>query len=512
MTHHRIIWRIAGPSLGVSVILLAVVALAAQLLRDAHSEAEAVLDEAEMATLAAEELENTILEMRHRLAAYADGELSTIPRTDDLEAATGESLVRIGKLRICQDGRLLVGEIQEVHGVLRERLNDLESVQQAEVRRGVAERLVNDLLDTNLVRRVQEQRALTQDLLNEARARSQGVTRSAIWLVVSLGAAGALVGTLAGFGIARGMRQELVQLSVPIQDATGKINAVIGPLKVSATEEEADLEQTLNRLGRHVTSVVERLQSAERETLRADQLSALGQLAAGLAHELRNPLATMKTLVELGRDAEGAPNLNGRDLDVLYEEITRMNASIQSFLDYARPPRLEKRETDLREVVERTRLLAAPRAEQQAIELSVAVPDRAVMIEADPEQLRQVLLNLVLNALQAIGREGEVSIDVTCDHEDSTTTLRVRDDGPGLPEEMLDRVFEPFVSSKDAGTGLGLTICRRIVEDHGGTIGVANRAEGGAEFTVTLPMSPEDDEADADESAVDGVEEEAATI
>jgi signal transduction histidine kinase len=250
----------------------------------------------------------------------------------------------------------------------------------------------------------------------------------------------------------------------------------------------AELERSLNVLATRVADVVARLQAAERESLRNDQMAALGQLAAGLAHELRNPLTAIRTLVEAARGQGPGGRLDARDLEVLDEEIGRLDTTLQSFLDYARPPRLEQRSVDLRDVVRKTVQLVGPRAERQSIQLDVALPDEPLTAFADAEQLRQVLLNLLLNALDAIRTGGSVTLQAARDPAAGQIVLKVLDDGPGIPDSVREKLFEPFVSSKTAGTGLGLTISRRIVENHGGTITAEDRPEGGAVFTVRLPQ------------------------
>jgi two-component system sensor histidine kinase HydH len=302
------------------------------------------------------------------------------------------------------------------------------------------------------------------------------------------GVVGAIGGTVTGFGLARSLRRELIELSVPIRSAMGSLNEVVGPVQVFSTDNFAELDAALDSLAKRVAQVVERLQSAERERIRNDQMAALGQLAAGLAHELRNPLTAMKTIVDAARREPVTDGLNARDLAVLDEEIQRLNRSLQSFLDYARPPATTKRLVDLRTIAEKTRQLLAGRAEQQSISVCIEQPERPVEVEVDPEQLHQVLLNLLLNGFDAIGRDGQVTLRIAQDAQ-GCAVITVADSGPGIPQAVRDRVFEPFVSTKESGTGLGLTICRRIVEDHGGRIEAADCRAGGAIFTVKLPMS-----------------------
>ena len=346
------------------------------------------------------------------------------------------------------------------------------------------------MLDSQLLSRAREERELCVEVLHAARDQGRAVTRRAGWALFVLGLGGTVGGTIAGFAIARSLRRELIELTVPIRSAMGSLNEVVGPVQVFSTNNFAELDLAAPRAcSKSETSahVVERLQSAERERIRNDQMAALGQLAAGLAHELRNPLTAMKTIVDAARRDPTKASIDSRDLAVFDEEIQRLNRSLQSFLDYARPPATTKRLADLGTIAEKTRQLLAGRAEQQSIRVSLEQPPHPVAVYADPEQLHQVLLNLLLNAFDAIGDQGQVTVRITDDGQ-SFAVITVTDTGPGIPHAVRDRLFEPFVSTKESGTGLGLTICRRIVEDHGGRIEAVNGRAGGATFTVKLPM------------------------
>jgi signal transduction histidine kinase len=260
------------------------------------------------------------------------------------------------------------------------------------------------------------------------------------------------------------------------------------------------------RMADDVGTVVDRLQQSQLEVLRAEQIAALGHLAAGLAHELRNPLTAMKILVQKAAKGRPANGLTDRDLAVLEAETTRLERSLQTFLDFARPPTLEKWLGDAREAIQQTLELVRARAEGQCVQICCDLADRPLMIEADHEQLRQLFLNLLCNALDTLPQGGSIRITAVesepvagqsaepasrqCANPSmSWITIKIADNGPGVPKDLGDRIFEPYVSTKDTGTGLGLAICRRIVHSHGGDIVASNTAESGAVFTVRLPTS-----------------------
>jgi signal transduction histidine kinase len=171
---------------------------------------------------------------------------------------------------------------------------------------------------------------------------------------------------------------------------------------------------------------------------------------------------------------------------VIELEVRRIERSLQTFLDFARPPKLKRTPTDLGTLPEHVVSLVRGRAAKQNVDLRLDRPPGDVVASADADQLRQVLLNLVLNALEVMPTGGRLDIRLR-GPADGWVELSVSDTGPGIAADILPRLFEPFVSDKEAGLGLGLSVSRRIVEDHGGTIRAYNRPEGGACFVVRLP-------------------------
>jgi signal transduction histidine kinase len=232
---------------------------------------------------------------------------------------------------------------------------------------------------------------------------------------------------------------------------------------------------------------VQKLQQREREVRRAERLAAVGQLAAGVAHEIRNPLTSIKLLIQTSRRDPAAGGLSEEDLDLIEQEIQRLEQAVQTFLNYARPPKLERSPCDLTLLVRRTFGLVRGRAESQHVTLQFKEPEHPLVIDADRGQLQQVLVNLALNALDAMPQGGTLDVRVVRKSENEVE-LTVTDSGTGIAPDVLNQLFEPFVTAKETGLGLGLVVSRRIVEDHGGTITGANRKEGGACFVIRLPV------------------------
>lgn len=227
----------------------------------------------------------------------------------------------------------------------------------------------------------------------------------------------------------------------------------------------------------------------ERDLSRADQLAIVGQLAAGVAHELRNPLTSIKGLVQVNRREAESRGLPAEDLRVIEQEVRRMERTFQTLLDFARPSQSGRSRLEVAPLVERTLALVRGRAEKQEVALRFRHPVRSVWIAADGGQIQQLLLNLALNALDAMPRGGVLEMEIL-PGPDEHVELVVLDTGPGIPPGNLPRLYELFFTSKETGLGLGLPISRRIAEDHGGSLEASNRPDGGACFVLRLPALP----------------------
>ncbi|RKI60990.1 histidine kinase, partial [Corallococcus sp. AB049A] len=228
-----------------------------------------------------------------------------------------------------------------------------------------------------------------------------------------------------------------------------------------------------------------------------DRLAALGEMAAGLAHEIRNPLGAIKGAAQC-LDPKKLPGEDGEFLDVIVEEVNRLNGVVTAFLDYSRPLKQNFGPTDLNEVVTRTMRLIQndmPATVELAVELDLRLPRS----EGDAEQLKQVLINLVQNAVQALGPQpGRITVRTEKPERfgdlrsagGEFVEVRVSDTGPGIPADQQPHIFVPFFTTKQKGTGLGLAICQRIVKNHGGSISVQSKAGEGTTFIIRLPALP----------------------
>lgn len=266
------------------------------------------------------------------------------------------------------------------------------------------------------------------------------------------------------------------------------------PAQVSVSEYPSDSGQTRIAIVRDLTASEkaeeERIAMVrETEALRAQQMATLAQLATGVAHEIRNPLTSIKMLIQVNRAKFADEGLPTDDLELVEQEIRRMERSVNSLLDYARPEASELREFAIQDVVRRTAHLIEGRCQAQNVDLVVEAPDTPIPIVGDAAQIQQLLLNLGLNALDAMPDGGKLNLSVARD--DEQVLVSVCDSGAGISESVLGKLFTPFVTTKANGVGLGLGICRRIAMAHHGKLTGANQLTGGAKFEFALPLVTE---------------------
>ena len=231
------------------------------------------------------------------------------------------------------------------------------------------------------------------------------------------------------------------------------------------------------------------LEAAFEEVLAAKKAAAVGNLALGMVHEIRNPLSSIRMNIQMIRKRIGPDGDLRENFAIVEEEILRLNGLLQEILSFARPRELRLRRADLGQIVERVLLLCDERLRQERIRLELAPSNGLPAVRCDPEQVRQVVLNLVLNAVEAMSSApGERVLRVSLENGDGSLVLRVADTGPGVLPADREHVFDPFFTTKAQGGGLGLAISERIVLRHGGSIAVESEPGRGATFTVSLPV------------------------
>jgi len=227
-----------------------------------------------------------------------------------------------------------------------------------------------------------------------------------------------------------------------------------------------------------------------------DRLAAIGEMSAGLAHEIRNPLAAIKGAIQY-LDPQKLPADDREFLEIIVEEVNRLNGVVTQFLDYSRPLKPALASADVNDLLSRTFRLLGP-AVPAGIELTVSLGEDVPRVQCDAEQLKQVFINLAQNAFQAMPKGGRLEVFTTVSRDDlafwregarrpDVVEVHFRDGGAGIPEEARERIFVPFYTTKEKGTGLGLAICQRIIKAHQGSIQVRSPPGEGAEFIIALP-------------------------
>ncbi len=246
--------------------------------------------------------------------------------------------------------------------------------------------------------------------------------------------------------------------------------------------DEATGPAEVRDLARSLNAMLDALEKAEAEHVRSERLAVLGEFAAGIAHEIRNPLSSMRMTLQLV--GEGLRGKEAEDVLVILDEVARLEASVEGLLLYAAEPRLARGPVDLAAVAGEAARLLARQTAHLGVTVEVEAAGGAPAALGDEARLRTCATNLLLNAIQASPRGGRVRARAA--GGEATAVLEVSDEGPGIPAEVGDRIFEPFFSGRPGGTGLGLAVTRRIVEAHGGRISFRSGAAGTV-FRVEVP-------------------------
>jgi signal transduction histidine kinase len=232
------------------------------------------------------------------------------------------------------------------------------------------------------------------------------------------------------------------------------------------------------------------LEQSREHLLQSEKLVQIGKLAAGVAHSIRNPLTSVKMrLFTMERTLALSP-AQKEDLDVISEEIKHIDTILQNFLEFSRPPKLKIQRISPSDVVDMAIQLLHHRIESYGVSLELLRHRRLPEVDGDPEQLKEVFVNLIVNACEAMGDGGRILVteeEGVTEPMGRVAVIKVSDNGPGVPEAIGDKIFQPFFTTKEEGTGLGLSITARIIEDHKGCLNIKSRQSKGTTFTITLP-------------------------
>jgi two-component system sensor histidine kinase HydH len=232
------------------------------------------------------------------------------------------------------------------------------------------------------------------------------------------------------------------------------------------------------------------LYKMQEEILRIDRLAYLGEFSSTLAHEIRNPLAGIKTTAQALSEELGANDARREYIDRIIKEIDRLNDLLRTFFSFAKPRRLNLIPCHIRDIIKEVRALLAKEAEKMKVTIKEAYGDGLPLVPLDANQMQQVFMNLFLNALEAMPGGGRLTVEVDgMNLQKGWLEIKIKDTGKGIESEHLTKIFDPFFTTKSRGLGLGLAITQKIIEGHGGTIGVESASEKGSTFILRLPVA-----------------------
>ena len=232
--------------------------------------------------------------------------------------------------------------------------------------------------------------------------------------------------------------------------------------------------------------LVKRMERLEQEVLQTEKLKAVSTLAAGMAHEIKNPLTALKTFTEYFPENRNDPAFLDKLHEVLSVEVQRIHGIVQDVLNFAKPKLPQLKPIDLAPLIDSTVQLLSGELLKRRVQWTVDCQHNGATFKADPDQLRQVLINLIQNAADAMPGGGNLTISTQAN--DGYLELIISDTGQGIPKELLPRIFDPFVTTKEHGNGLGLAMVHSIIQAHRGTIRAASTPGRGTTFTVRLPL------------------------
>ncbi len=335
--------------------------------------------------------------------------------------------------------------------------------------------------------------SLHQDIV---RSLSSGlITTSPDGIVITANhAAAEILRTSPSLLIGKTIDAVLPGLSSQLKDVRGQLRR--GDMTIPTVDDDLTIGVTVSPLRDQRDHVIGRvinfqdlteLRRLEQHARRTERMATVGQLAAGVAHEIRNPMASISGSIELLRASPQASDEDRALMTIVHREIQRLNGLIGDLLDYANPRAKQPVDFDLGSLVAETVQVARGDQNFADVELTADVDD-GLTIFADPAKLRQVVWNLVRNAADAASSGGK-HVRVEARRDDGGATVSVADDGPGIPESLLGRIFDPFVTTKQKGTGLGLATCHAIINEHGGRIDVETELGKGTKMVVWLPGS-----------------------
>ncbi|MDO9547382.1 MAG: ATP-binding protein [Candidatus Marinimicrobia bacterium] len=453
-----------------------------------------ILDENVYSLKAAEELEIALLDMKGLTAYFIlNGEQKWLDLFSEKKMsfytwlAEARSKAHTAAEEILLDSidvqfqQYLEYHAQVVHYYRHKNLNDAHAL------------LVGEMRNTfnQIYEKCEEILSINEKLIHESGRIMASENRIVITIMYGIGIAGIILGISLGTILARSITHPIYNLVLKVKDATG--GELIEKVDISPETELEHLDKYVRNLIEKIQLINRDLEHSQSMLLRSEKLAALGKVASGLAHEIRNPLTAIKMLIySLQKEVKKNPYTE-KDFEIIFNEIDRMEGFLQNFLDFARPRNPNYDQINIADTLQQTILLLTPQIREANIQMSSDIQSDGIRTFADREQLCQVFINIILNAVQAMANGGLLEISTRLMHNlaGSPTDIQIifNDTGPGIPPDIIGSIFDPFITGRKDGTGLGLSIAHRIISNHGGWIDAVNNPEKGACFTINLPVS-----------------------
>jgi signal transduction histidine kinase len=448
----------------------------------------------ETSIINAEEMEVSLLEQKGLVSSYvlSGGDRRWLDRLQTWKQSFQKGLADVRRTLHTAEEERILAEVEEIYRQLDAKRDEVISLYD----RGEVEEAKTALVEVVDYRLYGQAYDLCEKFIDAnqqrgdlAAAAAQRRIRAVMWTV------GISVVLTIGLGILL-LGLFLRGVVLPLRKMIAEARAFAGPGRAEAAGLPADelgaVGIYMRTLMSDVADTRSTLERSRSRLLSAEKLASVGKLAASVAHEIRNPLTSVKMwLFSLRKAVGGDPELDRR-FDIIAEEITRLEKILRNFLDFSRPPALKPRPQCLSPLIDKTLELFGPRIEGREIRLLRAEAADLPPVMADAEQLRQVWLNLLSNAAEATGEGGEIRISTATAAEADgrpMVVLRIENTGPAMPDDVRRRIFEPFFSTKEQGTGLGLCIAAHIMARHQGRLVLEHSTGQGTSFAVWIPVA-----------------------
>ena len=284
-----------------------------------------------------------------------------------------------------------------------------------------------------------------------------------------------------------------IERLLPITASFTLILAIYHKILLRIKQTQMEIEGWNRKLEEKVHERTQELETRNKDLARAEHLARLGNLAAGLAHEIKNPLNSIGLNLELLKRYLGKSQIENKSemqdiIQLVNSEVLRLDSLIHEFLMFARPQKIKTKELDIKEFIQQVLTLIRAEADKKNIHIISRFPQEKITAFYDESLMKQVVLNIIINAFQSMENSGELKIILSISGLDNFLTIQISDTGHGIKNEILSQIFEPFFSTKENGSGLGLSIAQRIIEEHGGTITVKSFWRKGSSFFIKIPF------------------------